>query len=370
MNQLIIGIAVVLILAILVLMFRIQTLLNVMRGSYRQIGGLSNRINALLLPLFGIIGFSMFFWYSGKASAHYLPESASIHGVETDFMFWLTIGILVVAFLVTHIFLLGFAFRYQYKDGNKAYYYPENHRLEFVWTIIPAIVMAILVYYGWKTWSDITKKEPDNSVAVEIVGQQFNWSVRYPGADNKLGNYHYKQISPDNPFGLVASDKASWDDFMPKEIHIPKGQPVLLKIRAKDVLHSVYLPHFRVKMDAVPGMPTKFWFVATKSTNDMRQELSNPKFNYELACAEICGRGHFSMKYILVVDEPAEYKQWVESQTPWIKSNREFILANIPDAMKDEVPAEPVAPSTTPEKTNAPAPADTTAKSNGQTALK
>jgi cytochrome c oxidase subunit 2 len=92
----------------------------------------------------------------------------------------------------------------------------------------------------------------------------------------------------------------------------------------------------------------------------MRQELSNPKFNYELACAEICGRGHFSMRYILVVDEPAEYKQWVESQTPWIKSNRDFILASIPDAMKGEVPEEQVTPSTEPAKTIAPAPADTT----------
>lgn len=338
-TQLVIGIAVVLIFVILFLIFRIQTLLNVMRGSYRHVGGVSNKVNAVLFPIIGIIGFTLFFWYSAKAKEHYLPESASMHGVETDFMFWLTIGILVVAFVLTHIFLFFFPVRYQYKEGNKAYFYPENHRLEFIWTIIPAIVMAILVYYGWRTWTDIMKKEPENSITIEVMGQQFNWLVRYPGADKVLGKHNFKRISPDNQFGMLAEDKNSWDDFAPKEIHIPKGVPVLLKIRARDVLHSVFLPHFRVKMDAVPGMPTKFWFKPTKSTQEMRQETNNPKFNYELACAEVCGRGHFSMRYVLVVDEPEDYQKWYESQKTWLETNREYIMANIPDAMKSIVPA-------------------------------
>src|SRR5437868_14800750 len=118
MTPLVIGIEVVLILAVLVLMFRIQTLLNVMRGSYHRIG-LSNKINSVLFPIFGVVGFGLIFWYSAKAKANYLPEASSIHGVETDFLFWLTIGILVFTFVVTHIFLLGFAVKYQYKEGNQ-----------------------------------------------------------------------------------------------------------------------------------------------------------------------------------------------------------------------------------------------------------
>ena len=121
---------------------------------------------------------------------------------------------------------------------------------------------------------------------------------------------------------------------MPREIHLPKGKPVLLKIRARDVLHSVFLPHFRVKMDAVPGMPTQFWFVPTKTTAEMRAETGNPDFNYELACTEICGRGHFSMRLIVVVDEPAEYEQWKSEQGSFLSKNPDYI-SKIPEEMRE-----------------------------------
>jgi cytochrome c oxidase subunit 2 len=342
MTQLVIGIAVVLVLAILIMIFRIQTLLSVMRGSYRKRAGMSNKINAILFMVTGIVGFAAFFWYSGVASEHYLPTASSKHGIETDFMFWLTMGILVFAFVVTHIFLLYFPFRYQYKEERKAFFYAENHKLEFVWTIIPAIVMAILVFFGWRTWSDIMKKEPKESMVIEVMGQQFNWLVRYPGADEKLGTHSFKNIDATNQFGLKVEDKNSWDDFAPREIHVPVGKPVLLRIRARDVLHSVYLPHFRVKMDAVPGMPTKFWFVPTKTTQQLRQETGNPNFNYELACAEICGRGHFSMRYVMVVEEEEEYNKWVAQQQPWAEANRDYVLAHLPEQMKGMLPAAKV----------------------------
>lgn len=360
MTQLVIGIAVVLVIAILIMIFRIQALLGVMRGSYRQRAGTSNKINAILFSIFGVISFAAFFWYSNQASKQYLPEASSIHGIQTDFMFWLTMGILVFAFVVTHIFLFYFPFKYQYKENNKAYFYPENHRLEFVWTIIPAIVMAILVYYGWRTWSEIMEKEPKESLVVEVMGQQFNWLVRYPGADGKLGTHSFKNIDATNQFGIKVEDQNGWDDFAPREIHIPVNKPVLLRIRARDVLHSVYLPHFRVKMDAVPGMPTKFWFVPTKTTKEMRKELGNPSFNYELACAEICGRGHFSMRYVLVVDDEKDYKNWVAQQQPWAEANSDYVLSKLPDNMKGMFQGSKTASSTTIAPAPAPAAADST----------
>jgi cytochrome c oxidase subunit 2 len=122
---------------------------------------------------------------------------------------------------------------------------------------------------------------------------------------------------------------------MAREIHIPKNRPVLLKIRAKDVLHSVFLPHFRVKMDAVPGMPTKFWFVADKTTKEMRAELNNPEFNYELACTEVCGRGHFSMRKILIVEDEADFNKWVASQPTWLSRNREY-LSKVPANLREK----------------------------------
>jgi len=109
------------------------------------------------------------------------------------------------------------------------------------------------------------------------------------------------------------------------------NKEILLKIRAKDVLHSVFLPHFRVKMDAVPGMPTQFKFKATKTTEQMRTETGNPNFNYELACTEICGRGHFSMKMNVIVEDEESYNRWKASQESWLKQNPDYL---------DKVPAE------------------------------
>ena len=338
MIQLVLGIAVILVIAILLLIFRIQTLVSVMKGTSDQRGGLSNRINALMLLVFFLVGIVAFFWYSSVASEHFLPSSSSEHGVKTDRMFWVTMAILIFAFIVTNIFLFVFSYRYQYKENNKAFFYPENHKLEIVWTVIPAIIMASLVFYGWKEWSAITQKEPANSEIIEVMGKQFAWQVRYPGADRKVGRFNFKLIDATNEFGMDFTDSANYDDFTPSELHLPKGKPVLLKIRARDVIHSVFLPHFRVKMDAVPGMPTQFWFVPTKSTEEMRDQLGNPAFNYELCCTEICGKGHFAMRMIVVVDEPEDYEKWKKSQKSWVANNLDYVTPLAPATMKGLLP--------------------------------
>ena len=133
-------------------------------------------------------------------------------------------------------------------------------------------------------------------------------------------------------------------------MHIPVGRPVLLKIRARDVLHSVFIPHMRVKMDAVPGMPTKFWFVPDKTTADMRAELGNPDFKYEIACTEVCGQGHFSMKINLVVEDEASYKKWCAEQATFLQTYPEY-LAKVPDNLKAKamkgLPADTATPADT-----------------------
>lgn len=336
----IIIIAAVLILAILFLLLRIQTLISVMRGSYQERVGQSNKVHALLFLIFLVTGIIGFVWITLYSRQYYLPEAVSVHGVRTDRMFWVTMGILSFAFIVTNIFLFVFAYKYQYKEGNKAYFYPENHKLEVVWTVIPAIVMSILVFYGWKEWSAITAPEPKDSEVVEVMGKQFAWQVRYPGPDGQLGAHDFRLIDETNVFGLDFTDESSLDDFTPPEIHIPKGKPVLFKIRARDVLHSVYAPHFRLKMDAVPGMATKFWFVPTKTTRQMRDELGNPNFNYELACAEICGRGHFAMRFLIVVDEPEVYEEWKNSQKTFAALNLDYVKTKVPANLQDRLPKE------------------------------
>lgn len=195
-----------------------------------------------------------------------------------------------------HVLLFVFPYVYQYKENRKAVFYPDNHKLEIIWTAVPGVVLAGLVISGWMAWSDITAPAPEKAHVVEIMGYQFAWDVRYPGKDNVLGDYDYRLINASNSHGIDFTDKNSMDDFPSPKVVIPKGEPVLFKIRARDVLHSVFAPHMRLKMDAVPGMPTRFWFIPTKTTAEMRAELNDPEFEYEIACTEICGRGHFSMK--------------------------------------------------------------------------
>ncbi|RNI30992.1 cytochrome c oxidase subunit II [Rufibacter latericius] len=268
-----------------------------------------------MLVFFFVMG-GLFIWSFTESKEEMTLPLASEHGIAIDSMFWLTMAIIGFVFVLTHILLFFYSYKYQHQEGKRAFYYPHNNKVEIIWTVIPAVVMALLVFSGWKTWAKITSPAPENAVVVEVMGKQFNWLVRYPGADNKLGHVKHTLIDATNEIGIDLNDKNAQDDFAgePSAFHVPKGVPVLLKIRSRDVIHSVFLPHFRVKMDAVPGMPTSFWFIPTKTTSEMQSETGNANFQYELACTEVCGRGHFAMKMTMIVDEPEEYQKWVATQ--------------------------------------------------------
>jgi cytochrome c oxidase subunit II len=338
MTKLIIGLGVVLILIILYLIFRVSNLVSLAKRREAKVEARvdsSNKINAGLFLAFTIISLVVFYWYSYAYFEDYNLPVASIHGAWTDTLFWITMAVTVVAFSIISVVMGFFVFNYQHKEGRRAKFYPDNHYLELAWTIIPAIVLSILIFTGLRAWNDITSPASADAEVIEVIGQQFAWTARYPGnKDNKLGSYNFKLIDAVNEFGLDLTDKNSFDDFKSLELHIPKDKEVLIKIRAKDVLHSLYIPHFRVKMDAVPGMPTQFKFVANKSTQDMRDELDNQNFNYELACAEVCGQAHFSMKMIVVVDEPEAYEKWKLGQEAWLKQNPDY-LRKVPTALQE-----------------------------------
>ncbi|MBP6386529.1 MAG: cytochrome c oxidase subunit II [Pseudarcicella sp.] len=304
----------------------------------------SNNANAFGFILFLVLGSIGAAWSFFHSKPDFLPVAASDHGLTTDRMFWVSMGVITFAFFVTNALLFVFSFIYRYKKDRKVYYYPVNHKLEIIWTIVPAVVMALLVFTGWKTWSDITSEAPEDSVVIEITGHQFGWYVRYAGNDdNKLGNHNYKLIDENNSIGIDFKDKNSFDDFTATELHLPKGKHVLLKIVAQDVLHSVYLPYQRVKMDAVPGMPTKFWFVANKSTDEMKSITHNPDFNYKLNCTEICGRGHFGMAITVFVDEPEDFNAWCKLQKPFLTQNPTY-LSFVPENLKSKAQKYILAP--------------------------
>lgn len=335
MIQLLIGVGVVLFLVILLTIFRILSLINVARGTDKKQVTTGNAINAILFMVFMVGGGLLMVWYSVAEFEKYVPPVASEHGVELDRLFWITTAVTGFVFILTNILLFYFSYRYRYKPENKALFYPDNSKLEIAWTVIPAIVLSVLVFSGWKAWTDITQQAPDESEVIEILGYQFGWTVRYPGADNQLGAYDYRLTDALNTWGIDFTDKASFDDFTSTtEIHIPKGKPVLFKIRARDVLHSVYVPEFRLKQDAVPGMPTRFWFTATKSTAEIREETGDDEYNYNVFCTEVCGRGHFSMRLRLIVDEPQEYEAWKASKKPWLQDNPDY-LAKVPSDLKE-----------------------------------
>lgn len=338
MTKLIIGLGVVLILIILYLIFRVSNLISLARTRDEKTESRvdsSNSTNATLFLIFTIVSLVGFFWYSIVYFDDYNLPVATEHGAWTDTIFWITMAVTVVAFSTISVIMALFVYNYQHREGRKAKFYPDNHYLELAWTIIPAIVLAILIFSGLRAWNEITSPASEDAEVVEVIGQQFAWTARYPGnKDNTLGKYNYKLIDPVNEFGLDLTDKNSFDDFKSLELHLPKGKEVLIKIRAKDVLHSLYIPHFRVKMDAVPGMPTQFKFVATKTTQEMRDELNNQNFNFELACAEVCGQAHFSMKMIVIVEEPEAYEKWKQEQEAWLKQNPDY-LKKVPGALQE-----------------------------------
>lgn len=309
-------------LSIIWMIYKVQTLVSVVKGSDKKIATKSNKVNALMFLIFLFSSGTLMFWYSIKEFDNYKLPLASEHGSAIDNLFWITMIITGIVFIITHILLFWFAYKYQYNQNRKASFYPDNNKLEIIWTVIPAFVLALLVIGGWKAWSDITSTAPENSHIIEIMGYQFAWEVRYPGMDNILGSYDYRLINDANNIsGVDFSDKNSLDDFPSPVVYIPKGEPILFKIRARDVLHSVFAPHMRLKMDAVPGMPTRFWFTPTLTTQEMRNKLGNDEFDYEIACTEICGRGHFSMRKVIKVVEPDEFIKWKLKQKPYIVNN-------------------------------------------------
>ncbi|MFN3800773.1 cytochrome c oxidase subunit II [Belliella pelovolcani] len=330
-----IAVGVLLLLSLIWMVYRIQTLVSVVKGSDKKIASSSNKVNALLFVVFLIGAGGLMFWYSIKEFDNYNLPLGSEHGAVTDQLFWITMAVTGIVFIITHILLFIFPYKYQYNEKRKATFYPDNNKLEVIWTVVPAVVLAILVIGGWKAWSDITAPAPENAHVVEIMGYQFAWEVRYPGLDNVLGDHDYRLVNEvNNPSGVDFSDRNALDDFTSPVVVIPKGEPVLFKIRARDVLHSVFAPHMRLKMDAVPGMPTRFWFTPTKTTAEMRQELGDDEFVYEIACTEICGRGHFSMRREIRVVEPAEYQEWLKEQKPYIVNNP-ALVENLPSDLKE-----------------------------------
>ncbi|MEM7573753.1 MAG: OmpA family protein [Bacteroidota bacterium] len=286
-------------------------------------------------------------------------ESASAGGAEIDSMFHSTLLITYIVFVVTHILLFWYAFKFRYRKERKAQFISHNNMVEVVWTVIPAIVLSFLVIKGLDGWNRIMGDvgSDEEFVEIEATGYQFAWQMRYPGADGLLGRKDFRLIGGANQLGQDWEDRQNLDDVLLNDVYLAKGRKVRVRITARDVLHDFYLPQFRVKMDAVPGLPTYFVFTPTKTTEEWRQGLSQyPEYqvpdpedpskqlwetiNMELACAELCGIGHWSMKRNVYVMEPEEYDRFMAEQQSFYMGS---IRGTADDPWTDELFPEEIA---------------------------
>jgi cytochrome c oxidase subunit 2 len=211
----------------------------------------------------------------------HLPEAVSTYAHKIDGIFYLILWITGVIFVAVEVLLLYFIVRYRHKEGEsrRPIYTHGNNRLEVIWTIVPAIICVVLALLSRRSWAEIKQNMPQQAMNVEITAEQFAWNIRYPGPDGKLE-------TPDDIVSL-------------NQLHMPVGRPVIVTLHSKDVIHSFFLPEFRVKQDAVPGMTTRIWFEATRVGN------------WEIACAELCGLGHYRMKGFVTVETPEEFERWL-----------------------------------------------------------
>ncbi len=335
-----------------------------------------NKVNGYLM--FGFLGFiylTTIFCLLNYSHFPLIGDSASAHGPEIDNLMMISMVLIFFVQTVTQALLHYFAFKYRGKQGQKALYFADNNKLEFIWSIIPAVVLAGLILYGLYAWTNIMfvdEKDEEEAIVIELYAQQFKWEARYAGTDNVLGKANVRYIEGVNTLGVDLSDPNAQDDFTSTELHIPKGKRVIFKMRSQDVLHSAYMPHFRAQMNCVPGMVTQFSFIPTLTTAEMRdkpamiEKVSNINairakkseklvaegqtaldpytFDYLLLCNKICGASHYNMQMKVVVDTPEDYKNWLKENAP--KTIVQAVKTAAAEAKATETPALPTKDST------------------------
>lgn len=365
------------------------------------------KTNALGLVVFGAVLFALLIAQIVGWEKYMLPSSASVHGEETDTLMKITMILILGVFFITHILLFVFGYKYYFRKGRKAFWFPHNNRLEMAWTIVPATVLILLITYGMSTWGNIMNPEGEPDYNVEFVSEQFKWTTRFAGKDAQLGEASFA-LYGSNAVGIATKDAmiarlgecqesikslridsakfekllaegwnvedklddtesslknykanilrlnrmlADYEKFPAKynagkddivingnEIKLPKGKKIKLTLRSKDVIHSAYLPQFRVQMNTVPGMKTHFTFEPKETTEEFNQKAidegrvylktetdeegnvisqveTSGSTGFILLCNKICGASHYNMKVFIDVVEEKEFKEWLKDQS-------------------------------------------------------
>ncbi len=256
-----------------------------------------------LVVFFGVLTVAIVYGFTAR---DWLPPLASQHGAGVDkvirYLIMATGGIFVIGHLALIVMI------WKYGGSNNSTRFRASRKVEWIAALVPVFLMAgiaevgILVI-GQPVWEQLYGDEPEDAIEIEVVGRQFEWRARYPGEDGKFGRYEAGLVNQRrNPLGLVEEDAASTDDIVSGALHVPVGKPIVIHLRTQDVQHSFSVPQFRLKQDLVPGMPTRIQLVVTKEGE------------YEIACAELCGLGHYTMKGRVIAHPPEKYREWLKEQ--------------------------------------------------------
>lgn len=236
------------------------------------------RLWSILFLLVPILGVALFVWAPG--ANHWLPLDISRHGHQIDHLFIFILFLTGVVFVLTECTLAWFMWKYN-SSTNRDPVKPTHgsHNLEIIWTIVPAATLLFIAIYQMNAWAEVKIDKPDMPPTVEVNARQFEWRLRYPGEDGVIGTAD--------------------DIFHVNDLHLPVNETVLVELKSMDVLHDFFLPHLRIKQDAVPGSKINVWFEARETGT------------YDLVCAELCGWGHYKMKGRVTVEPRPQYEAWL-----------------------------------------------------------
>ncbi len=339
----------------------------------QDINDRDNNLNAWLMLMFMLFQFGGFIYLMLAYGWTGRGPSASLEGEETDWLLNLNFVIIIAVFFLTNFLLFYFSYKYVRKPGVRATYFPHNNKLEMIWTIVPACVLAVIIILGLRSWNNLTSPAGDGAVVIELYSKQFDWTARYAGEDNVLGKYDYKLTTGTNELGILTTktiedaiverekkvnainkllsnadtvlsdslveaqeftlshnervlrslhqlklnhnkelDKNAEDDIIVKgTLVLCVGQEYEFNFRSMDVIHSAYFPHFRAQINTVPGMTTRTKFTPSVTSAEMKEIKNDPKFKYVLMCNKICGKAHYKMKMDIEVLSKAEYAAWL-----------------------------------------------------------
>ena len=267
-----------------------------------------------------------------------LPALASTHGGQIDSMIgWVHVFMLVL-FVGWGGFFVYCLIRFRQSRNPVANYTGVKSHASAYSEVGVALVEAVLLFgFAIPLWAARVDRMPSESEAlvVQVTAEQFAWNVHYPGPDGVFGRTDIKLIdTQSNPLGLDRSDPAAKDDVTTlNQLHLPVNKPVIVRLRSKDVIHSFGVPEFRVKQDSIPGLTIPIWFVPNVTTAEMRTQTGNAEFQYEIACAQLCGLGHYRMRGFVTVHTADEFQTWMDEKVKEAGRSRHRIPSTVDRAL-------------------------------------